>query len=151
MDTQIKQEFQNHIQGFRTSKPPNPASSRAARPSIPFVRKNRPLRGSGAHGRAGPPSHGCTSAMGLGTQNTCRQVFGAAHMHHGTCRNLPKTSAGRCFGHTRRIMKHAVTCSKTSACRCFGHTRHIMKHAVTCSKRLPAGVLGTPGTLRNML
>ena len=126
---QINQEFQNPRQGFRTSKPPNPASSRAARPSIPFVRKNRPLRGSGAHGRAGPPSHGCTSAMGLGTQNTCRQVFWAAHMHHGTCCNLSKTSAGRCFGHTRRIMKHAVT----------------------CSKRLPAGVLGTPGTLRNML
>ena len=59
-------------------------------------------------------------------------MFWAAHMHYGTCCDLFKTSADRCFG----------------------HTSHIMEHDVICSKRLPAGVLGTPstpGTQWNML
>ena len=55
-------------------------------------------------------------------QNVCRQVFWTHQAHYETCCNMLKTSAGRCFGHTR-------------------NTSNIMKHAVTCSKRLPAGVL----------
>ena len=62
-------------------------------------------------------------------QNVCRQMFWTHQSHYGTCCNLLKTSAGRCFG----------------------HTNHIMEHDVTCSKRLPAGVLDTPVTLWNML
>ena len=58
-------------------------------------------------------------------QNVCRQVFWTQHAHTTTCCNLRKTSAGRCFG----------------------HTRHIIKDAATCAKRLPAGVLDTSGTL----
>ena len=58
-------------------------------------------------------------------QNVCLQVFWTHQAHYETCCNL----------------------LKTSACKCFGHTRHNMNHAVTCSKRLPAGVLDTPGTI----
>ena len=93
----IIQEFQNPKQGFRTSKPPNLISSCAARPSIPFVWKNRPLRGAGAHGRAGPPRHGCTSARSNSGQTVCLQTVSDFWLERRCTRIYWKIPAGRRF------------------------------------------------------